>query len=153
MRKLILLAAIFAGSYTAANAQIVTKDSLNALKQHKQMLELRTKINKAQTKLAKEQNNLVELQKDSADYYSQGEAATKAINNRSGDVSIGDVASSKKASRAAAKAEKINRRIASNAKDIRKSRSRIDDYNSDLEKYNGKLEMLQKAAGMTATTK
>gem|GEM_PF-4777419 len=139
MKKLFLLGALIS-FYFAGSAQ-VSKDSLNVLKQQKEIADLKSKISATQIKLAKESNNLNQLQNDYA--IDQQKAYDAANTSNALSTSAGDVSSAKKAVNAANAAAKMNKKVADDQNKILKSQKKINDYNSDIIKYNNKLQTME----------
>jgi len=136
----IALVAIMASSLVSS-AQVVSKDSINSLKQQKEALELGKQLNDHKLKLAKIENS---LEKQSGDMRKAQENAQKSADENaeiatrlSNDASDKKLArKSRKAARSAERYAKEARKEASNLESLQKE---IDDLKKEIAAEEEKL--------------
>lgn len=121
-------------------AQTVSADSLKILLQQKEYLKVAADINDLKIKLANEHNNVESIKDDITDKMRKAENAAADSKSLSGRTDISDTKSIKKAANAADKASKLSRDVEKLNDSLRKSKSKIEDYTTEL----NKLEVLIK---------
>lgn len=132
--KLITLAMTFFIFSTNLSAQVVSKDSMNVLKNEKEQLEIAKKINENKLKLAKLEN---ELESKSSDMYRKREEAEKAAaeNQNAANELAADPQDNKKAKAA----KRAGNRAESSAKKANKAADKLNDLNKDIEELKKKI--------------
>lgn len=132
--KLITLAITFFTVVTNLSAQVVSKDSINVLKNEKEQLEIAKKINENKLKLAKLEN---ELESKSSDMYRKREEAEKAAAENQN--AANDLAADPQDSKKAKAAKRAGNRAESSAKKANKAAEKLDDLNKDIEELKKKI--------------
>ncbi|MCW3116791.1 MAG: hypothetical protein JWM28_873 [Chitinophagaceae bacterium] len=129
---------------TTATTQVVSKDSMNMLKQQKETLDLHQQLNDSKLKLAKLENS---LERQSADMVKAQEEAQKSAdanaeiaNRLSADASDRKLA--RKAKKAARSAERYARQARQEAGNLESLQKDIDSLKKQIAGYEEKLASL-----------
>lgn len=128
-----LIAASFLFSF-AVMAQVVSKDSMNTLKQHKEVLDLKRQLNDRKIKLAKLENS---VEKETRDMKRAEENAQKSADDNSAIAEkLNTNSTDKKLSK---KAKKAARQAKRSAKSARKATKSLEDLQKDIESLRKKI--------------
>ncbi len=134
----------------SASAQVVSKDSINLLKNQKEALELSKKLNDRKLELAKLEN---ELQSKTEEAAKTAEAAQRSVEqNRKAADRLSDDPQDKRAAKRASKSASSANRDAKKARraadSLEKLKRNIEDLKKDISRDEEKLASLPGTSGM-----
>lgn len=133
MLTLLFIAASFFVTNTAT-AQAVSKDSVNALKNEKEILKLAQRINEAKLKLAAKQN---EISSRNSDIERANTAAQKAAEkNQEAAAKLADDPQNKNKAK---EAKNAARNADNKTADARKAKEKLNDLLGDIDDLNKKI--------------
>lgn len=131
----------------ALSAQVVSKDSINSLKNEKAQLEIAKKINENKLKLAKLENQLDSRTNEL--YRTRDEAEKAAIENQH---AANELASDPQDNKKAKAAKRAGNRAESSAKKASKAADKLKDLSQDIDDLKKKIADDEQKLNVTSGT-